>query len=306
MQQPTPSSVRAAAQRIEPWVRRTPILRFQGPGARPIVAKLECLQRSGSFKLRGALNKLMCLGASAKRGVVTASGGNHGLGVSWAGWLLGVPVHVCVPSSAPPAKLDALERAAATIERVPGAYPDAELCARKLAEARELPYVHAYDDPDVIAGQGTALLELVEDAPEVKTIVVSIGGGGLASGAVLAAGERRVVGVEPFGIPTMHTALRNGGPIKLDQIASIAADSLGAGKVSALTYEICKAGLDRVELVDDLALRDAQRWLWQHTRLVVELGAAAGMAAIAAGRLDEDPGPIGVLLCGANTDPAIL
>ncbi len=165
MSRPTAADVVEAATRIAPWVRRTPVVRVQGPGARPIVLKLEGLQRSGSFKLRGALNKLMRLGDAAKGGVVTASGGNHGLGVAWAGWLLGVPVHVCVPESSPAVKVEAIERAAAEVERIRGRYADAERAARSLAEVRGAPYVHAYDDPDVVAAQGTAVAELVEDAP---------------------------------------------------------------------------------------------------------------------------------------------
>lgn len=281
-------------------------MRVEGPGARPIVLKLEGFQRSGSFKLRGALNKLMQLGAAAKGGVVTASGGNHGLGVSWAGWLLGVPVHVCVPSSTPRVKRDALEACAGDIEVIPGRYSDAETAARSLANARGHPYVHAYDDADVIAGQGTCMRELVADAPEVRTVVVAVGGGGLASGCILAADGRRVVGVEPFGAPTMHAALRSGGPVRLQHIESVAADSLGAGRVSDLTFALCREGLDRVELVDDDAIRAAQRWLWTHLRVAAEPGAATGLAALSAGLLDDDPGPIGLILCGANVDLSTL
>lgn len=299
---PVTADVAAAAERIAPWIRHTPVVRVQGPGARPIVLKLEGLQRSGSFKLRGALNKVMSLGADAKAGVVTASGGNHGLGVAWAGWLLGVPVQVCVPSAIPKVKIEALEACAAEVSVVPGRYPDAERAARGLAVSRDLPYVHAYDDRDVIAGAGTCVRELVAAAPEVRTIVVSIGGGGLASGSSLATEGRRLVGVEPFGAPTMHAALRDGGPVTLQQIESVAADALGAGRVSELTFAMCRAGLDRVELVDDAAIRGAQRWLWTHLRVVAEPGAAAGLAALTAGLLDDDPGPIGLLVCGANAD----
>lgn len=306
MQLPTPADVAAAAQRIAPWIRRTPIMAVDGPGARPMVVKLEGLQRSGSFKLRGALNRLMQLGAAARQGVVTASGGNHGLGVAWAGWLLGVPVHVCVPSSSPQVKAAALQQVATSVEVVPGRYPDAALAARGYAATHGLPYVHAYDDADVIVGQGTALLELIEDAPQVGTLVVAVGGGGLAGGAVLAAGGRRVVGVEPFGCPTMHAALRAGRPVRLDRIDSVAADALGAGEAGALPFALCREGLDRVELVDDAAILRARRWLWDHLRVVVEPGAAAGLAALAQGLLDDDPGPVGVLLCGANTDPSDL
>ena len=303
---PTLADVEAAAVRIAPWIRRTPIIRVQGPGARDIVLKLEGLQRSGSFKLRGALNKIMLLGDAAKEGVVTASGGNHGLGVAWAAWFMGLPAHVCVPSSIPRAKLEALQAANAEVEIVQGRYPDAEIAARSCSSARDLPYVHAYDDAAVIAGQGTVVRELLADAPEVQTIVVAIGGGGLAAGACLAAEGRRVVGVEPYGAATMHSALRAGFPVSLEHIESVAADALGAGKVGDLPFALCRDHLDRVELVDDAAIVEAQRWLWTHLRLVIEPGAAAGVAALSRGLIDGDPTPVGLILCGANTDPATL
>ena len=303
---PTKRDVDEAAVRLAPWLRRTPTIRIQGPGAREIVVKLEGLQRSGSFKMRGALNKVMMLGDAASGGVVTASGGNHGLGVAWAGLFLGVPCHVYVPSSCPDIKQDALAAANATVTVVPGHFPDAELSARSHARARGIPYVHAYDDADVIAGQGTCARELCEDAPDVRTVVVAIGGGGLAAGTVLGAGGRRVVGVEPFGAPTMHAALRAGGPMTLDHIESIAADSLGAGRVGDTTFALCREGLDRVELVDDQAILEARRWLWTQLRMAVEPGAAAPFAALARGMLDHDPGPVGIILSGANTDPITL
>ncbi len=306
MNLPTPEDVVRAAERIQPWIRRTPTITINGPGARPVTVKLEGLQRSGSFKLRGALNKLMALGPDARGGVITASGGNHGLGVAWAGFLLGVPVHAFVPEGAPAVKVQAIERAGGEVRRVPGAYPEAALAARNYALSSGRPYVHAYDDADVIAGQGTAVRELIEDAPEVRTIVVAVGGGGLAAGAVLAADGRRVIGVEPFGAATMHEALRAGQPVRLAQIESVAADALGAGQAGAITYPVCAAGLDRIELVTDEAIMAARQWLWDQTRQVYEPGGCAAFAALASGLLDGDPGPIGVVLCGANTDPGTL
>ncbi|MCK6569955.1 pyridoxal-phosphate dependent enzyme [Myxococcota bacterium] len=303
---PTMADVEAAALRLAPWIRRTPVLRVQGPGARDVVFKLEGLQRSGSFKLRGALNKVMLLGDAAREGVVTASGGNHGIGVAWAAWFLGLRAHVCVPSTSPPWKLQALSAANAEVEIVSGRYPDAELAARAYARAHALPYVHAYDDAAVIAGQGTLVRELLADAPDVGTIVVAVGGGGLVAGAVVAAAGRRIVGVEPYGAPTMHAALRADTPITLEHIESVAADALGAGRVGDLPFHLCREGLDRVELVDDGAILEARRWLWAHTRIAVEAGAAAGVAALARGLFDRDPGPVGIILCGSNTDPTTL
>lgn len=304
---PDTAAVLAARDRIREWVRETPIIALKGPGARPIVLKLECLQRSGSFKLRGALNRLLALDpAQRKAGVITASGGNHGLGVAWAGWLLGIPVTVVAPTTSPRVKRQALVASNADLILVEGGYPAADRLARERAERAGLIYIHAYDDPDVIAGQGTLVAEMIEQEPRIGTIVVAVGGGGLAAGTALAAGGRRVVGVEPEGCPTMHKALAAGEPVTLDRIASIAADSLGAGRAGDFTYPLCRDGLDRIELVDDDALVAARQWLWDHVRVAAEYGAVAGLAALMQGRLDDDPGPIGVIICGANTDPAGL
>lgn len=304
---PQPSEVAEARTRIGEWVRETPIIRLKGPGARPMVLKLECLQRSGSFKLRGALNKLLNLDREErKRGVITASGGNHGLGVAWAGWLLGVPVQVIAPSSAPRIKRDLLAAANAELTLVDGGYPAADALAREKAERSGLAYVHAYDDADVIVGQGTVVAELIEQEPRVGTVVISVGGGGLAAGAALAADGRRVVGVEPIGIPTLHSALAAGEPVTLERIDSIAADSLGAGRTGDIAFPVCRDGLHRVELVDDTALAEARQWLWDHVRVAAEYGAVAGLAALMQGRFDDDPGPIGLIICGGNTDPGDL
>ena len=299
----TAAQVDEAHARILKWIRVTPVIRMQGPGARPVVLKLEGLQRSGSFKLRGALNKLMVLGDQAADGVVTASGGNHGLGVSWAGWLLDVNVQVFVPHSTPSFKIEMLERGNATVRRIEGNYADAERAARLAAQERGIPYIHAYDDPEVIAGQGTLIREFLSQAPEVGTVIVAVGGGGLASGAGIAADGRRVVGVEPVGAATMHAAFEAGGPVHIGEINSIAADSLGAAMAGRHTYKICAEQLHRIELVSDHALQAAQRWLWDHLRLVSELGAAAGLAGLSQGCFDTDPGPVGIVVCGANVHP---
>ncbi|MEE2786432.1 MAG: pyridoxal-phosphate dependent enzyme [Myxococcota bacterium] len=285
------------------WIRVTPIMRMQGPGARPVVLKFESFQRSGSFKIRGALNKVMGLGDVARAGVVTASGGNHGLGVAWAGWLAGIPAHVFIPATTPSFKVRMLERANAQVTRAGASYAEAEMAALAFAETNQLAYIHAYDDNDVIAGQGTVVRELLSQAPEIGTIVVAVGGGGLAAGAGLAAEGRRVVGVEPFGAATMHAAFTAGRPVKLSAVDSIASDSLGAWKAGQRTFELCKQSVDRIELVHDDSLITAQNWLWEQARIVCELGAAAGLAALANGSLDDDPAPIGIIICGGNVDP---
>ena len=300
------NDVERAYQRILKWVRITPIIRMQGPGARPVILKLEGLQRSGSFKLRGALNKLISLGDATREGVVTASGGNHGLGVAWAGWLTGVPVKVFVPGTTPTFKRVSLEQTNAEVVYVEGDYAAAEAYATQDAQERGIPYIHAYDDPEVIAGQATLIREFVKQAPELKTVVVAVGGGGLIAGAVSAAPGLNIVGVEPRGAATLKEALSHGCPTPLTHINTIAADALGARIAGEYAFSICKAAKTRVELVDDQALIRGQEWLWRHLRYAAELGACAGLAAMTEGKLDQDEGPVGVVICGANLDPRYL
>jgi threonine dehydratase len=300
------NDVEEAYKRILKWVRITPIIRMQGPGARPIIIKLEGFQRSGSFKLRGALNKLISLGSKTQSGVIAASGGNHGLGLAWAGWLTGVTVKVFVPSTTPTFKRHRLEQTNAEVVYVDGGYAEAEAAARQDAHMTSKPYIHAYNDLEVIAGQATVVREFKRQAPELKTVVAAIGGGGLASGAIVADDTLNVVGVEPAGAATMHTALALDRPVSLGEINTIAADSLGAKTVGELTFEICKRGLNRVELVSDESLIAAQEWLWKHLRCPAELGACAGLAALTDGGLDQDEGPIGIIICGSNLDPKYL
>lgn len=298
--------VEQAYKRILKWVRITPIVRMQGPGARPMILKLEGLQRSGSFKLRGALNKLIALGEQTQGGVVAASGGNHGLGLAWAGWLTGVSVKVFVPSTTPTFKRHRLEQTNADVVYVDGGYAEAEAAALDDAHKTHKPYIHAYDDLEVIAGQSTLVHEFLRQAPELKTVVVSIGGGGLASGAVAASKQLNVVGVEPEGAATMHTALSLSRPVPIDDINTISADSLGAKQAGRFTFDICREGLARVELVSDESLIAAQEWLWRHARCPAELGACAGLSALMQGRLDQDEGPVGIIICGSNLDPKYL
>lgn len=298
--------VDAAYQRILKWVRITPIIRMQGPGARPVILKLEGFQRSGSFKLRGALNKLIALGGAARGGVITASGGNHGLGLAWAGWLTGVPVKVFVPTTTPTFKRLRLEQTNAEVVYVNGDYASAEAEAREEATRSEKPYIHAYNDREVIAGQATLIREFKRQAPEMRTVVVAIGGGGLVAGAIAADEALNVVGVEPRGAATFHTALERGCPVPLTAINTIAADSLGAKVAGDLAFNMCQTALNRVELVEDANLIAAQEWLWKHLRCPAELGACAGLAALTGGRLDKDEGPIGIIICGSNLDPKYL
>jgi threonine dehydratase len=288
---PTAADVATAAARVAPHIRRTPILRADVDG-RPVVLKLEHLQRSGSFKIRGALNAL--LSAAPPERVVTASGGNHGLGVATAAGILGVPAIVYVPRGVPESKASRIEATGAKLIRHGETYAEAAAAAR-VEPGR---YVHAYDDPAVVAGQGTATAEIVEDCPDVDAVVVAAGGGGLAAGTALAAGGRTVVTVEPTGCRAVHAALEAGTPMDVE-IDSVASSALGATRIGEVPFAVLRAAGVLPSLVTDAEIISAQERLWEEFRLRVEPAAAAPFAAWLAGLV---PGELPCLvLCGANS-----
>ena len=306
----TPADVRAAAARIAPYVRRTPILDL-GRATRQtypweIVLKLESLQVTGSFKSRGALNTLLTLPPEAlTRGVVTASGGNHGLGVAYAARALGARATVFVPETAPAVKAQRIAAWGAEVRTVGQEYAVAAAAADEEARRSGRAYVHAYADATVIAGQGTVALEFVEDAGgPLDYMLIAVGGGGLISGVAAFLSEMpyvTVVGIEPEGAATLHAALAAGGPIDIDRLDSIAADSLGARRVGDLNYGLAKRHVARVELVTDEDIIAARRWLWEEVQLVAELGASAALAGLLSGKARVPEGArVGVLVCGGN------
>ena len=291
---PTTDSVAAAAVAVAPHVRRTPVLRAQVDG-RALVLKLEHLQRGGSFKLRGAVNALAA--GPRPTQVVTASGGNHGIAVATAAAALDLLATVYVPVGAPEGKTRRIEAAGARLVRHGATYGEAAIAALAAAEAPGARYVPAYDDPAVVAGQGTATAEAVADAPEVDAVVVAAGGGGLSAGAALAAGDRTVVVVEPEGCCCVHRALAAGRPVD-SPVDSVAASALGATRVGEVPFAILSAADVVSVLVTDDELIAAQHRLWEEFRLTVEPAAAVPFAAWLAGRV---PGECACLvLCGAN------
>ncbi|HVV21621.1 MAG TPA: serine/threonine dehydratase [Pseudonocardiaceae bacterium] len=285
--------VTAAADRIRPYIRHTPMLDAEVDGRR-VVFKLEHLQRTGSFKLRGAVNAL--LSGPTPDLVVTASGGNHGLAVATAARLLGLPAVVYVPETVPAGKARRIEAAGARLVRHGARYSDAAEAALA-ATGPGARYVPAYDDDAVVAGQGTVAAEVVADRPDVDTIAVAVGGGGLAAGTVLGAAGRPVVAVEPTDCRCLHDAIAAGRPVDVS-IDSVAASALGATRIGALPFDILRDS-PSVLVTDDelLAARDR---LWEEFRLAVEPAAAVPFAAWLAGGV---PGDLPcVILCGANTD----
>ncbi|WP_020664102.1 serine/threonine dehydratase [Amycolatopsis benzoatilytica] len=292
---PTAADVTAATIRVKQHVRRTPLLRTDIDG-RPLMLKLEHLQRSGSFKLRGAVNALLS-GPLPER-VVTASGGNHGLGVATAARALGVPAVIYVPDNVPEAKAAGIEAAGAKLVRHGSAYAEAAAAALAVAEQPGTRYLHAYDDANVIAGQGTVTAEIVADAPDVDAIAVAVGGGGLASGATLAADGRQVFAVEPEHCQALHSALTAGEPVDV-AIDSVAASALGATRVGELAFGLLNSPAVTSVLVSDAEIIAARDLLWRDFRLAVEPAAAAPLAAWLAGRIPAELPCL--VLCGANT-----
>ena len=294
---PDETDVHAAAERIRPYIRRTPVFRVDVDG-RPLVFKLEHLQRTGSFKLRGALNALLA-GTMPDR-VVTASGGNHGVAVATAAALLGLPSTVYVPESVPEGKARRIEAAAgAKLVRHGRTYAEAAGAARAAAGQSGALYLPAYEDAAVVAGQGTVTAEVTADVPAVDTLVVAVGGGGLAAGTVLGAGGRTVVAAEPEGCRCFHEALVAGAPVD-SPVDSVTASALGATRIGALPFEILRASGARSVLVSDAELVAARDRLWEEFRLAVEPAAAVPFAAWLTGNI---PGELAcVVLCGANTD----
>ncbi|MFV2197999.1 serine/threonine dehydratase [Nocardiopsis sp. LOL_012] len=291
---PTATDVRAAAERIAPYARRTPVLRAEVDG-RPLTLKLEHLQRTGAFKLRGALNAL--LGGEPVQRVITASGGNHGLGVATAARLLGIGATVYVPETVPQAKAAALAATGAEIVRVGEGYAEASQAAGARAEHEGVRYLHAFDDPLIVAGQGTIGLEIAADAPECDTVAVAVGGGGLVAGVLLGAGGRRVVGAEPQGCASLHAALAAGHPVT-GPVDSAAASALGAPALGRVPFEVLRGRPVESALVDDGEITRAQDRLWEEFKIATEPAAAVPFAAWLAGRVPgENPC---LVVCGAN------
>ena len=308
----TRPDVEAARERVAGRVRRTPLLAVDGAFGGSGWFKLEYLQHTGTFKARGAFNRIISASEEGSLdpsvGVVVASGGNAGLANAYAARALGVPATVFVPENVPAVKLAKLHEYGAEVVLRGDEYAAAYEAAIGHAETVGAVFCHAYDQPAIAAGAGTLGLEILEDlAGEVDTIVLAVGGGGLMAGVAAATeGDATVVGVEPLTIPTLHTALVEGGPTDV-RVSGIAADSLGARRAGDIAYSVAtRTGVCSL-LVSDDAIVDARQRLWDDYRIVVEHGAATALAALTTGAYHPADGErFVVVLCGANTDPATL
>ena len=290
---------------IRPYIRRTPVVDVDGadfglPGVR-LSLKLEFLQHGGSFKARGAFTNLLRREVPPA-GVVAASGGNHGAAVAYAAMRLGKPARIFVPAVASPAKIERIRGYGAYLVVSGERYADALAASEQWAARSGAMPVHAYEQVETLLGQGTVGLEFEQQNPELDSVLVACGGGGLIGGIAAWYGSRTlVIGVEPEAAPTLFMALEAGRPVEAPA-GGIAADSLAPRSVGQIMFPIAQAHVSRVALVTDEAIAAAQQALWNVLRIVVEPGGAAAFAAVLSRRYQPQPGErVGVLLCGANT-----
>ncbi|MDB5522318.1 MAG: threonine/serine dehydratase [Rhizobium sp.] len=305
------SSIQDAAIRIAPHIRRTPTIRVEAV-AEPVTQarlalKLECLQPTGSFKARGATNKLLTMPREALvNGIVTASGGNHGLAVARAARLADVPATVYVTESATAEKREKLKRWGATVRVLGQVWNETNEAALAFAEESGAAYFHPFADPAVVAGQGTIGLELIEALPDIDVALVAIGGGGLISGMAVALKALkpsiRIIGIEPEGSPTLRACLEAGHLVRLDKVTSRVA-TMSCAQTDQRIFETVRDYVDDIVLVSDESMLDAARWLWFEFGIAADLSGAAAIAALRSNAVTfGSDTSIGALVCGAGPD----
>lgn len=301
----TRNAIADAAERIAPHLRRTPVIEVSGADfgleTEKLSFKLEFLQRSGSFKARGAFASVL-LRPLPDAGVVAASGGNHGAAVACAAQALQVPASIFVPTIASQAKLALIRSFGARLVVGGERYADALSASEDWQAQSGALAIHAYDQVETLLGQGTLGCELEQQVPDIDTLLVAVGGGGLIGGlAGWYRGGVKLVGVEPEGAPTLTRALEAGRPVDAPA-EGLAADSLAPKRIGSLGFALAEQYVSRTVLVSDDAIRQAQSALWEVLRVVAEPGGAAAMAALLSGAYQPQAGErLAVLLCGANT-----
>ncbi|HXN01315.1 MAG TPA: threonine/serine dehydratase [Candidatus Dormibacteraeota bacterium] len=298
----TLADVRAAADRIQPYVLRTPTLSGESLAGPGVWLKAENLQRTGSFKVRGAVNAVLQLTPEQRRrGVITLSAGNHGQALAYAAQAFQIPCVVVIREDAPLTKLQAIRRYGAEIVLVPLAEWQQRLELEQ--QRRNLHLVHPFDDPAVAAGQGTLGLEILDAVPDLCTLIVPVGGGGLVSGVAVAIKAQRpnvrIIGVEPEGAPVVGESLAVGHPVTPSRLDSIA-DGLGAPYTRPFNLSLIQRYVDQMRTVSDEAIIEALKAIAQHAKLLVEPAGAAAVAALLADA--EIERPVGAVLSGGNVD----
>jgi len=289
---------------IRPHIRRTPVIEADGSdfdlGSLPLVFKLELLQNSGSFKARGAFANLL-LRKIPPAGVVAASGGNHGAAVAFAAMKLGLPARIFIPTVASPEKIERIRGYGAELVVTGERYAESLAASEEWAAQSGALRVHAYDQPETLLGQGSVGLEFEQQASQLDSLLVAVGGGGLIGGVAAWYSNRlKIIGVEPESAPTLSNALQAGHPVD-SPAGGIAADSLAPKRVGELMFPIAQKFVNSVVLVRDEAIQKAQQTLWRILRVVSEPGGAAAFAALLSGCYRPQPGErVGVLICGGN------
>lgn len=307
----TLSDIEAAAVRIASHVRKTPLMEAAALAKPPTDAKLwlklECLQVTGSFKARGATNKLLTTPREALAGgVVTASGGNHGLATAYAARLAGVAATVFVPTNVAPVKVEKLKRFGATVNVIGSVWNETNEYAIAFAKSTNAVYFHPFADPAVLAGQGTLALELLAENPDLDAVLIAIGGGGLISGMSVALKALkpsiRIIGIEPVGCPTFHASIAAGKVVRLPQVTTRVA-TMACAETDRDVFEMSRHAIDEIVLLEDEEMVSAAQWLWHELGLAADLSGAAAVAALREKRISFKSGEqVCALVCGAGTD----
>ena len=300
-----------ASSRIRSHIRQTPLIEARGLFNNPLpkgqlFLKLENFQPTGSFKIRGAMNTLSILNEEEKkRGLITASGGNHGLAVAYAAFIAQVPSLIFLPATTPKQKIEKLNSWGATTRILGAVWDESNEAALEEAKRTKMTYVHPFADPRVIQGQGTIALEVIKCVPELDTLVVAVGGGGLISGIAAAAKNLKpniqVIGVEPVGAPTHFKSRAAGKVIKLDKIDT-QAGTLAPKQTETLNFELIQKNVDDLILVDDMSMQRAAKWLWFEFGIAAELSGAASIAALSDKVFETKAGNVCSIICGSGTD----
>jgi threonine dehydratase len=302
--------IRAARERISPYVRHTPVLAptsAMDPLPSNAFLKLECLQVTGSFKARGAMNRVLATPREELAGgIVTASGGNHGLAVARTAYVAGVPATVFLPSNVSPAKVEKLKGWRARVEIVGEVWDVANEAALGYARENGALYVHPFADPLVVAGQGTLALDLLEDLPELEVVLIAIGGGGLIAGMATALKALRpsihLIGIEPTGSPTLKESLDAGRVVTLPAVTT-SVPTMACRRTDERIFALVRDAVDDVVLVTDDQMRQAAQWLWFEAGIAADLSGAAAVAALRSGRADcRGATSVCALVCGAGPD----
>ncbi|HXP64181.1 MAG TPA: pyridoxal-phosphate dependent enzyme [Steroidobacteraceae bacterium] len=301
--------IEGAAARIARHVRRTPLWRvpnetLSGAFSYDLYLKLELLQVTGSFKPRGAFNRVL-LETELPRGLVTSSGGNHGIAVAYIGKTLGIPVSIPLPATVAPEKLAAMRSLGADAEIVGANFFVSNARAKEIAAERGFLYLHPFAEREIVMGQGTIGLELLEDLPDLDVVVIAVGGGGLLGGVAAAIKQKRpevtIIGVEPVGADALTRSLAAGHLVTLDKISTKAA-TLAPPMTGQINLDLARKFVNSLVHVTDEEMESAAQWLWRHCFISAELGGAASTAALLSGRIPIEPGQKVVsIVCGAGT-----